>query len=222
MCRIYHTMQPKGTYGQYHRPFYVGQHISSAYPSLASKMDYVVEEARMLYAYDLVEQLLGEAVELGRSSWMSIGPPSTDHCYLRVYDLDYVHNESRRRLVGKSNRRATLTSDLESLPEQEAMFRVYLVEESTTENSALIDHLQFLMGTKRLNRGYDTFEALTSQWRELNKKGYNSTMYSFDLVEQLEHIRDDQTSEGLAFLAELIRIYMGVQVADVTGTKDNS
>jgi hypothetical protein len=186
-------------------------------------MDPLSEEARIISAlssaFSIVDKLLGEAVELGRSSWTSIGPPSTNDCYLRVYDLDYVYSESRR-LVGKSNSRTTLNNDLASLPEQETMFRVYLVEESSTESSALLDHLQSLMGTKRLNRGDNTFKALTSQWGELNGKGFKSTMYSFDLVEQLEHIIDDQTSEGLAFLAGLIRMNMIVQVADVTGTKD--
>jgi hypothetical protein len=170
-------------------------------------------------ALNTINELLGEAVELGRSSWTSIKPPTTNDCCLEVYDFGYADN-AFQRMVGHWNNRATLKSGLESLPKQETMFRVYLFEESSIDNSALLDHLQFLVGKKTLNYRNNTFEALASQWRKSKAMRYESMLYLFDPIEQLKPTQHDQAIVGLTFLAGMVRMIMSVQILDITGTED--
>jgi hypothetical protein len=173
---------------------------------------------------EISDELLGQ----GRSLGTPIRPRGND-CYLRVYDLSYTENESQR-LVGASNDRTTLKTDLDSLPEQDKLFRVYLVEGSPMDDSTLLDHLHsrgFPTGHQPSNRTSNAFEALASQWRHSNTMSYESTMYSSEQVRRMGSTASvppliRQVSGGLAFLAGLISMNMSIQIRDITGTKDKS
>jgi hypothetical protein len=180
--------------------------------------------SQIISAIESVGNCLGEAAESGIVSWRRMRTKTPNDCYLRVYDLDYAHNASQR-LVEKLNNRTTLKCNLESLPEQETMFRVYLVEESSMDNSTLLEHSKsrgFLTDTEKSNGAERSFEALASQWKKSNAMEYQSIMYSYDPVERPRNRTYDRVTEGLDLLPSLIRLCMSVQIGDITGTKDKS
>jgi hypothetical protein len=158
----------------------------------------------------------------GKSYWRPVLPPSTNECYLKVFDFSYAGDTSQR-LVGGSNTLSTLQNDLESLPSQEATFRIYLVERSSIDDTTFYAHLHsrgFPTSTKPLDRAENTFEALSSQWRGPNATSYESTMYSFENVGRIHNTNYNHVNRSLAFLAGLIKMNMSIRIEEVAGADD--
>lgn len=170
-------------------------------------------------------EVWGETGVQRRSVWTPIQPQTTDSCYLRVCDFSYVEDVSPQ-VVGTTNDRTTLKTDLGSLPEQqEKSFRVYLIEGSLTNDSDLLDHFRargFPSGLSPLNGAGNMFEALASQWRGSDSMCYELEIYCFEHVQGMDRAKYNRVNGGLAFLAGLIRISMSIQIMDVAGKKDRS
>ena len=145
-------------------------------------------------------------------------------CFLKVFDVHYGSNASPSH-VGESFSRPSLKNDLNSLPPQEARFRVYIVEKSSVDESTLHAHLSsrgFPKDPSPLDSADDTFEALADQWKGSNATSYESKMYSFVDSGHGFAGRHDQIGKRLAFLAGLIRMNMSIQIRDIAGTDGKS
>jgi hypothetical protein len=160
----------------------------------------------------------------GKSGQTTVQPETPHICHLRVYDLDFGSG-ANQRLVGQSNSRGSLKDDLDSLPPQDARFRVYVVEKVSVDQDVLLAHLSSRgcsVAARPLDGAEDTFEALASQWRESNGTSYKSTMYCYEISAQEHGAKDARINQGLAFLAGLIRLNMSIRVSDIAGSNDKS
>lgn len=145
-------------------------------------------------------------------------------CHLRVYDLDFGSG-AHQQLAGQSNSRVSLRDDLESLPPQDARFRVYVADKFTLDDGTLLDNLSsrgFSVASRLSDGAEHTFEALASQWKKSNGTSYESTMYTSEFAGQKHGVRDPQINQGLEFLAGLITLKMRVRISDVAKTDDKS
>jgi hypothetical protein len=67
-------------------------------------------------------------------------PDIPNICHLRMYDLEFGSG-AHQQIAGQSNSRVSLKGDLESLPPQDARFRVYVADKVTLDDKTLLDHL---------------------------------------------------------------------------------
>lgn len=121
--------------------------------------------------------------------------------------------------------RALLKEDLNSLPPQEARFRVYVVEKPSVDENSLHAHLSsrgFPTDSRPLGGADDIFEALADQWKGLNAMSYEWKMYHFVNDRYEFAARHGQIGKRLKFLAGLISMKIGIQIRDVTGTDEKS
>jgi hypothetical protein len=171
-------------------------------------------------------QIIGtiKNVKFDVSDWTPIQSRIENFCYLKVFDFRYGSSASQQ-LVGASNHRASLNSDLDSLPPQEARFRVYIVEKSSVDDNVLHTHLcsrGFPADERPFDGADDTFEALTDQWKGSDAMRYESKMYSFVYAGHRYAERYGQIGKRLDFLAGLIKMNMSIQIRDVAGTDEKS
>lgn len=140
-----------------------------------------------------------------------------------MFDFRYGSSTSQQ-LVGASNSRASLKNDLESLPPQESRFWVYVVEKSSIDDKISHTHLSSkgFPTDQRPHGAYDTFEALSDQWKRSNVMRYESKMFSFADAGHGYAERHGQIGQRLDFLAGLIKRKMSVQIRDVFGTYQKS